>query len=1118
MPEQREGRVRALFDQAAELPRAERDAFLDAACSGDDDLRAAVEGLLVYDAGSGIREDDEGLLKSPVIRPPKVTLADDSIPRHSESPGLPARIGRYCILRRHGEGGMATVYEAEQDQPRRTVALKVIRPGLVTLEFVKRFRHEAEILARLQHPGIVQIYEAGVADDGRPFFAMEFIRGLPLDRYAYSRHLDVPARLELLARVCDAVQHAHDTGVIHRDLKPSNILVDESGQPRVLDFGVARITDPDLLLTASETRTGELLGTLSYMSPEQFSAHPSTLDARSDVYTLGVILYELLAERLPYQLDQLPVHEVARVIEQEEPPRLSSIDKLYRGDVEVIVARALEKARTRRYARAADLASDIRRHLRREAILARKVSGAERFWRWVRRNPSIAALMGVLIGVLMLATASSLVAARRFYTIASARDVERLAADRVRLKETAARLKADEANARLRTAQETLFRTVYATRSNLALVAWDADDVGQLRALLNLLRPAPGEEDRRGWEWRYLWQLGHEARLALPAQKDIFLDVAFSPDGQTLAGLEHGGRIQIWDRQTGQLRQTTGAKNGGPLADLNRGVHAIAFSPDGRSLAGPGEGASLVLYAADTGLPIRRLEGPPGALLSLTWSPDGGNLVAGLARHALRVWDAHDGHLIHETFGRHGGPVAAVAYSPDGRTLASGSFDRTLKLWNPGDPTQPRAVLTGHSAEVRAVAFSPDGRQIASASNDRSIRIWDAASGAGRAVIWGHAGMVPSLAYGPDSATIVSGSADETVRVWDTRSGQELRAYKGHDDRVIAVAVSPEGGEIASASVDRTVRVWNAASPPHPRTLEAPRVLTFGGNAECLAFSPDGRSLVSGHDDQVLRLWDLASGRLLRVSPGHTSVIKCVTFSPDGRTIASASEDHTVRLWDADSGAPRLTFTGHTAFLRSVVFAPDGQTVFSGSHDKTIQAWDPATGVVRYILRGHSDSVHDLAFSPDGHTLASASWDKTCVLWDLATRRPRVTLRHGARLNTVGYSADGRTIATSAHDNTIRLWDAADGSLLRILEGHIDSVDGLAFSPDGRLASSSVDKTIRLWDPASGQSLLTLKGHAGRVRCVKFSPDGRTLASASHDRTVKLWEAAPAAVLATPRP
>jgi serine/threonine protein kinase len=267
-------------------------------------------------------------------------------------PLAPARVGRYRILRPIAEGGMGAVYEAEQDSPRRTVAVKVIRRCLASPPLLKRFRHEAQILGGLHHPGIAQVYESGLADDGQPFFAMEFIRGQPLDEYARSRGLHLSARVELLARVCDAVQHAHDKAVIHRDLKPANILVDESGQPKVLDFGVARATDGGLLSAPGLTQTGQLLGTPSYMSPEQLTGNPDAVDHRADVYALGVILFELAAHRLPHQLENRPLAEAARIIQEQDPPRLSSIDPALRGDVDTIVAKALEKDPARRYAAA----------------------------------------------------------------------------------------------------------------------------------------------------------------------------------------------------------------------------------------------------------------------------------------------------------------------------------------------------------------------------------------------------------------------------------------------------------------------------------------------------------------------------------------------------------------------------------------------------------------------------------------------------------------------------------------------------------------------------------------------------------------------------------------------
>ncbi len=915
-------------------------------------------------------------------------------------------------------------------------------------------------------------------------------------------------------QVAGGLAYAHARGIVHRDIKPSNLLLDTEGVVWITDFGLAKGDDEGL------THTGDILGTLRYMAPERFRGEG---DARADVYALGLTLYELFTLRSGFESpDRL---ELVEQIKTEEPPRPRSLDGRIPRDLETIVLKAIEKDPKARYHSAEAMGEDLRRFLADEPIVARPVLFWERGLKWARRRPGLAAsfvLVHLLLaGMLGLGVWSYVQISHALEMAQGERrkaDVEQKAALAAARNEAAARDYTDQANASLRATQEELRRTVYATRSNLALAAWDAADVGRLRSLLDLLRPAPGEPDLRGWEWRYLWQLTHEDRLTLRAQEDNFAHVAFSPDGQTLAGLEAKGRIQLWDRRTGRLRRTTGVTTQGRRAGLGGGVSALAFSPDGRSLAAPGPDASLVLYAVDTGLRTLLFEGSTDAVLSLAWSPDGRTLVAALAKHCMRVWDARDGHLIHKHFGIHSGPVAAVAFSPDGRTLASASYDHTVKLWNREDSTHPSAVLKGHTDEVRGVAFSPDGRRIASAGRDRTLRIWDARSGAALAVIWGHTNSVLSLAYLPGSARVVTGSADETIRVWDTETGQDLRSFKGHTNGVVAVAVSPDGSEIASASDDATVRVWDADSPPRPRALQSPSVQTYGGAVECLAFSPDGRRLISGHEDKALRVCELPSGRPLHVIKGHTDRIECVVFSPDGRTIASGGRDRTVRLWDAATGQPRITFTGHTDAIGGLVITPDGQTVLSGGFDRTIQAWDPATGIVRYVLRGHSDRIHDLALSPDGRTLASASRDKTCILWDLPGNLPRATLRgHTGEINAVAFSLDGQTLATSSDDRTVRLWNAAAGSPRGILVGHIDEVHNLAFSPDGRLASSSWDKTIRLWDPTSGQTLLIFKGHTGRDPCIKFSPDGRTLASTGFDRTVNLWEAAPAAALAADR-
>lgn len=337
-------------------------------------------------------------------------LPEDATLSRGESSGTdapvrqsPASIGRYRIICLLGEGGMGAVYEVEQDQPRRNVALKVIRAAWASPEMLRRFELESQTLGRLHHPGIAQIYEAGSADAGfgvQPFFAMELIHGKPLIEYADAQGLNTRQRLALMIQICEAVQHAHQHGIIHRDLKPGNILVDETGQPKVLDFGVARVTDSDTEATR-QTDMGQLLGTLAYMSPEQVTADPLAMDTRSDVYALGVILYELLAAKLPYKLTR-QLHEVVRTIQEIDPVPLGLVNRLYRGDIEIIVAKALEKDKNRRYASAAEMASDIRRYLEDQPITAKPASTSYQLRKFARRHKALVAGTSIVFVVLVI--------------------------------------------------------------------------------------------------------------------------------------------------------------------------------------------------------------------------------------------------------------------------------------------------------------------------------------------------------------------------------------------------------------------------------------------------------------------------------------------------------------------------------------------------------------------------------------------------------------------------------------------------------------------------------------------------------------------------------------------
>lgn len=401
MTPERYQRVKEIFYAVCNCEDADRAQLLEEECQGDAQLLAEVEELLdAQERGSDFLERPvlgDGALRGavhPTLRA-KGALSPDGV--------IPERIGRYRIVRLLGEGGMGLVFEAEQDTPKRRVALKVIRPGALSPKLLRRFEHEVHLLGRLQHPGIAQIFEAGRADNGAgaaPFFAMELVEGQPLVDYAETKRLDMSARLELVAEVCDAVQHAHQRGVIHRDLKPANIMVDGSGQPKVLDFGVARATDSDVQMTTLRTDVGLLVGTIAYMSPEQVAGDSALLDTRCDVYALGVILYQLLCGRLPFDLARKSVPDAVRTIRDEEPTRISSISKAFRGDLETILLKALEKDRENRYQSASELAADIRRFLKDEPIGARPPSVPYQLRKFARRNKAVAA--GVLVAVVGL--------------------------------------------------------------------------------------------------------------------------------------------------------------------------------------------------------------------------------------------------------------------------------------------------------------------------------------------------------------------------------------------------------------------------------------------------------------------------------------------------------------------------------------------------------------------------------------------------------------------------------------------------------------------------------------------------------------------------------------------
>ncbi|MDE0935259.1 MAG: serine/threonine protein kinase [Mariniblastus sp.] len=1010
-------------------------------------------------------------------------------------------IDRYRLIEPIGSGGMGTVWLAQQDEPvRRRVALKVTNNRFNSKKSNARFEAERQAIALMDHQNIAKILDAGTTAEGHPYFVMELVEGEPLNVYCDNRKLDLNKRLELMIPVCRAIQHAHQKGIIHRDLKHSNVLVTECDGvpvPKVIDFGLAKSQLHELTLTDKTlfTEIGKVVGTIQYMSPEQAETSNVDVDTRSDIYSLGVMIYKLLLGVTPIDdgdLAKMPLLEALSIIREKTPMKPSNkvksvsefdsdalinrncrADELtskLTGDLDCIVMKALESDRKQRYQTANALASELNRYLNNEKILARPHSTIYSIRKFVKRNRGFVASVSSFVTLLIVGIIVTSVA---FIWAMNEGATARLAAK----ESDAAGLQLKETNANLDKTQQRLRSRLLSAQLNLAWNHWETGAATEAIGILNEL----SQDGEHGWEVDYLWSEFNTSQSTLYGHADAVNATAVSRDGKWLATSGRDNCVYLWlvdgHEKIFQFR-TTGTPT------------CLSFSADGDRLACGDLDNKIYIWNLVT-LTTEKVCGPYiSDVGELQFCPRSDLLLFGmdvkdtfLSKGRVYTFKDYstsrlpyqfislDQYELVDALPALAADDAMFSFSDDGEVLATAGMEGIIHIWRKENGKYSLHTTHDHSDSVlTAMSLSPTGKLMTCGYSDNSVLVWELENSKLIKSFSGHDGPVKSVCFSNNEESVLSASDDNTAILWDLDGGRN-RQFQGHLKSVTSAIFLPGRAEILTASLDHTAKIW-----------------AFNKNSNTIS--------IDAHSFEE--------------SPLNSHVVWAADFSPDGKRVVSVSEDGTITITDCMSGEIIKTM-GENLDVPAIgaAYAPDGSVFATADESGFVSVWTADGFDLQRKFRAHLVAIWDLNFSPDSRFIITASSDGTAGIFDLETNAQIASLSdHSSEVSSASYSSDGKMIVTSSDDQLSKLWDAKTFKVLRTLKGPKSEIWQSVFSHQGHLVGAcTYTGELWVWETATGKEILSIENaHIGQIGSLTFSKDGKRLLSAGDDASIKIWD------------